>query len=97
MGTNVTRIGSSPFCKLERMDKCVATSLGALMLYDTLVFIAISCRLMKLNWTKSDEKESLWKKAFGQYLPQFSRALLRDGQNYYGCAHLVILLKLLLS
>ncbi len=52
--------------------------------YDTLVFIAISWRLMQNASIKSGNiKENLQVITYGKYLPTLSKSLLLDGQRYY--------------
>jgi hypothetical protein len=60
--------------------------------YDTLVFIAITWRLVRdgthcgLNNNNNTRKKggsSPWSFIFGKHLPAFSRSLLQDGQVYY--------------
>ncbi|KAF9044973.1 hypothetical protein BJ165DRAFT_1474635 [Panaeolus papilionaceus] len=57
-----------------------------LFVYDTMIFVAISWRLVMSSHVCLRQRKaySVRKLIFGHYLPSFSRALLRDGQRYYG-------------
>lgn len=56
----------------------------ATLVYDTLVFIAISRRLCQISSVKpSGPKENMRLILFGKHLPAFTKSLYRDGQVYY--------------
>lgn len=50
---------------------------------DTLVFLAISYRMMRFSLTGSSWKARAKSLLWGEGLNHFSRALLRSGQAYY--------------
>jgi hypothetical protein len=83
LGTGVSRLENSPYCKVDRIETWVAASLGSLMIFDTLVFIAVTWKLMNMSHFTYRDGASYLQKALGTYLPTFSKALLRDGQRYY--------------
>ncbi|KIK66917.1 hypothetical protein GYMLUDRAFT_157361, partial [Collybiopsis luxurians FD-317 M1] len=67
-------VGSCTSRQFGRATVIVAT------VYDTVVFTAISYKLMSHGFRQSHGIKS-W--LFGTNLPAFSRAMLRDGQKYY--------------
>ncbi|KAF9457503.1 hypothetical protein BDZ94DRAFT_1273028 [Collybia nuda] len=92
-----THIGTSRHCDFEDV-KSYLTAIAniTLALFDTCIFIAIT-------WRLSDGESSLERgvavrqrrlNPCGRHLPEFSRGLLRDGQQYYMVAMLANLLVL---
>ena len=57
------------------------------LINDTLVFLAISWRLSCNSYDPYTLKSGIRYLIFGDCLPIFSKALLRDGQAYYLLAH----------
>ena len=53
------------------------------LINDTLVFLAITWRLSRNSYKPYTLKSGIRLLIFGDYLPVFSKALLRDGQAYY--------------
>ena len=53
------------------------------LIYDTLVFLAITWRLSCNSYDPCTLKSGLKILIFGNHLPLFSKAFLRDGQAYY--------------
>ena len=55
------------------------------LIYDTLVFLAITWRLSRNSYDPGPNtlESGIKFLIFGDYLPVFSKALLRDGQAYY--------------
>ncbi|OCH89336.1 hypothetical protein OBBRIDRAFT_756712 [Obba rivulosa] len=78
-------IGPTNYC-LNASLKSYASAAGITpLIHDTLVFLAISFRLL-MNSHVDYSRD--WKRQFkafttGEYLPAFSRALFQDGQLYY--------------
>ncbi|KAJ7167886.1 hypothetical protein C8R46DRAFT_1163219 [Mycena filopes] len=69
-------LGPTDFCLTISAKNYVAGTGITTTIHDTLIFLAISYRLFQNSGNV---------RAFitGQYLPQFSRAILQDGQLYY--------------
>ncbi|EMD35665.1 hypothetical protein CERSUDRAFT_96777 [Gelatoporia subvermispora B] len=78
-------IGPTNYC-LNASLKSYASAAGITpLIHDTLVFVAISLRLLmnsRVDWRRDWKLQA---RAFvtGEYLPVFSRALLQDGQLYF--------------
>lgn len=53
------------------------------MVNDTLIFVAITWRLMQNAHVKVNLRNGIRVMILGHYLPAFSRALLKDGQVYF--------------
>jgi hypothetical protein len=53
------------------------------LVFDTLVFLAISWRLSRI--ASIDKKANIESMIFGTNLPSFTKSLLQDGQIYYLC------------
>ncbi|KAJ6473087.1 hypothetical protein C8R45DRAFT_761049, partial [Mycena sanguinolenta] len=94
LGTNLTvpvaveggNLGPTDFCSTVFAANYVGGAAVTTTLHDTLIFLAISWRLFKNQQHVNPDrsfKASVWAFVSGQYLPQFSRAVLQDGQLYY--------------
>ncbi|KDR73157.1 hypothetical protein GALMADRAFT_158289 [Galerina marginata CBS 339.88] len=81
IGTNV---GPTKYCTQGNFTSVVSMSGLVVVVDDTLVFLAISWRVMKFSpsnvWTL---KSTLTRFFRGTDLPAFAKALLQDGQAYY--------------
>ena len=53
------------------------------LIYDTLIFLAITWRLSRNSYEPYTFKSGIKNLIFGDHLPVFSKILLRDGQAYY--------------
>ncbi|KAH7908554.1 hypothetical protein BJ138DRAFT_342953 [Hygrophoropsis aurantiaca] len=90
---SATSIGTTEYCIDSGVSADVGAAIFPTLVYDTIVFVAISRRLAMLSFVDVSLDESgshrtrtpVWARAFlfGEYLPAFSRSLLRDGQIYY--------------
>jgi hypothetical protein len=71
-----TSIGYKPYASAANITVAV---------FDTCVFFAISWRIIAGSPVVTSRYDSALNKStlFGRHLPQFSRALFQDGQNYY--------------
>ncbi|KAF9041330.1 hypothetical protein BJ165DRAFT_1406291 [Panaeolus papilionaceus] len=85
-GTSGINIGTTEYCVIDRFEGYIDAAAIAPLVFDTLVFIAISRRLMidalvvdRDLRTCADVKALV----LGDYLPTLSKALLQDGQVYY--------------
>lgn len=82
LGTHVKHISGTNYCTIYAIDKYVAIVEFFPAAFDTIVFFAISYRLI-VTHSRIDEGAS-WRYAItGKALPTFSRALLYSGQQYY--------------
>ncbi len=76
-------IGPTMYCVDADVPTSAYAAIIAPLVHDTLVFIAISWRLVQNARIEGDIKQNFQIAMFGKYLPAFSRALLLDGQRYY--------------
>ncbi|KAF9040041.1 hypothetical protein BJ165DRAFT_1351094 [Panaeolus papilionaceus] len=76
-------IGPTRYCIVSKIDNYVASAALAPLVFDTLVFSAITRRLMGNTHIDYNLRTGLKALLFGDYLPAFSKALLQDGQVYY--------------
>jgi len=82
-GVTLVPLGTTNYCTNGRMDEYVIASGIIPLVNDTLVFIAISWRLVRGSHRGPIRKGGSWSFIFGKHLPAFSRSLLQDGQVYY--------------
>lgn len=83
-GVTLVPLGTTNYCTNGRMDEYVIASGIIPLVNDTLVFIAITWRLVRGSCLGSTRTGgSTWSFIFGKHLPAFSRSLLQDGQVYY--------------
>lgn len=80
-------VKGTSFCMYAYVSRLAFYSRIAPLVFDTLVFIAISWRLSRIG-TLSEPSEGVGRNTlnamvFGTNLPAFSRGLLTDGQIYY--------------
>lgn len=78
-----TNVGPTSYCLNASLKPYASAAPITSAVHDTLVFFAISWRLLSNSHVDVPFETQL--KAFitGEYLPSFSRALLKDGQLYY--------------
>ncbi|KJA18070.1 hypothetical protein HYPSUDRAFT_145589 [Hypholoma sublateritium FD-334 SS-4] len=76
-------IGPTKYCVDEDVPNSAYAAIIAPLVHDTLVFIAISWRLVLNARIEGDLKQNFQVAMFGKYLPAFSKGLLLDGQRYY--------------
>lgn len=76
-------IGPTKYCIIASVQPYIATAAIIPLVNDTLVFLAISWRLMQNAHVDQNIKTGFRIFAFGEYMPGLSRALLQDGQAYY--------------
>ena len=74
-------VGGSSYCQDAFVPNTAYAAIIAPLVHDTLVFIAISWKLVKNSHV--DGKEGIKVMMFGRHLPDFTKALLLDGQRYY--------------
>lgn len=77
------KIGTTDYC-----TNVAAKSYGGLftvppVINDTVIFLAISWRMFASSHTDNGLKGNLKAFVSGEYLPRFSKAVLKDGQLYY--------------
>lgn len=75
-------IALTKYCEDASVPSAVYAAVVAPLVHDTLVFAAISWRLVSISHVQGF-KDGWRVAAFGQYLPTFTKGLLLDGQRYY--------------
>ncbi|CAA7262452.1 unnamed protein product [Cyclocybe aegerita] len=85
LGLTAANIGPTKYCKQVNVESYVAAAAVIPLVNDTLVFLAISWKLMKNAHLELHPMRRTGFRVFfrGDYLPSFSRGLLQDGQVYY--------------
>ncbi|KAF9045136.1 hypothetical protein BJ165DRAFT_1611317 [Panaeolus papilionaceus] len=78
-GLEGVNIGLTRYCVTASLDRFIAGAGITSLVNDTLVYLAISYKLMLNSHSEKGFKTMM----FGDYLPAFSRTLLMDGQAYY--------------
>ncbi|KDR73155.1 hypothetical protein GALMADRAFT_251724 [Galerina marginata CBS 339.88] len=82
--TTGTAIGPTKYCTLGKFSPMVSVSGLIVVVDDTLVFLAISWRVMKFSFSDARTLKGAVARFFhGTDLPVFAKALLQDGQAYY--------------
>lgn len=76
-------IGNTKYCTYDRFQPYGSSSNIAIAAFDTCVFASVSWRLLANAPPASGQGSASGFGLFGRYLPQFSRAILQDGQQYY--------------
>jgi hypothetical protein len=76
-------IGPTKYCVDADVPNSAYAAIIAPLVHDTLVFIAISWRLIQNAHMEAGFKGGVQVALFGKSLPAFSRGLLLDGQRYY--------------
>jgi len=71
------------YCIGEPFQPYVGAVPTTVAINDTLVFLAISWRLLKDSWPETGTPLNLGSFFRGEYLPACSKAVLQDGQVYY--------------
>ena len=74
---------NSPMCIKPGMTPFVTAATIIPLINDTFVFLAISWRLSRNSYDRYTLENGIRFLIFGDYLPVFSKVLLKDGQAYY--------------
>ncbi|KAJ7200298.1 hypothetical protein GGX14DRAFT_660103 [Mycena pura] len=84
IGVKGGNIGPTDFCVEVSAAKYIGgANVTTTTFHDTFIFLAISWRLFKHSHLDPGIKKNFRAFVTGKYLPQFSRAVLQDGQLYY--------------
>ena len=76
-------LNSSATCLNPGVNPFIAATTIISLINDTLVFLAITWRLFRISHVPHTLRSGFRIVMFGDYLPVFSKALLKDGQAYY--------------
>jgi len=83
LGVTAAHIGPTKFCTRTEVKKYAAVAIVVSSIYDTLIFILISYRLLQATSFKTTFIGRMKSFFTPSDLPSFSRALLQNGQQYY--------------
>ncbi|KAF8876780.1 hypothetical protein CPB84DRAFT_1795603 [Gymnopilus junonius] len=83
LGVSGSNIGTTDYCVNSRLEPFVFVSSVIFALNDTLIFCAMSWRLMSNSYENPTIKNKCCTIVLGKYLPAFSKGLLQGGQAYY--------------
>ena len=76
-------LNSRETCLNSGVNSFIATATIIPLINDTLVFLAITWRLFRNSYVSHTLTSGMRILIFGDYLPVFSKVLLKDGQAYY--------------
>jgi hypothetical protein len=82
-GTKAMHIGPTQFCIIIRVEHYVVIPLLVQIVYDTLVFLAISLRILSFSFMGDTFGARMRSFLRGDGLPSLSKSLLYGGQLYY--------------
>ncbi|KAJ3489007.1 hypothetical protein NLJ89_g11566 [Agrocybe chaxingu] len=82
-GVTGINIGPTKYCLNFALEDYVAAAAIIPLVNDTLVFFAISVRLMTNTHVEYNLRNGIKTLVSGDYLPAFSKTLFQDGQIYY--------------
>ncbi|KDR73162.1 hypothetical protein GALMADRAFT_125223 [Galerina marginata CBS 339.88] len=82
-GVTGINIGPTDYCLNAALENYVSAAAIIPLVNDTLVFLAISFRLMTNTHIDYNIRSGVKTLVFGEYLPAFSKTLFQDGQVYY--------------
>ncbi|KAF4609851.1 hypothetical protein D9613_010431 [Agrocybe pediades] len=82
-GVTGANIGTTNYCINASLEGYVSAAAIIPLVNDTLVFIAISWRLLMNSHLEANLKDGVRTLVFGVHMPAFSKSLLQDGQAYY--------------
>ena len=74
---------TTPLCVNSAINRFVAAATIIPLINDSFVFLAISWRLTRNAYDQYTLENGIRFLIFGDYLPVFSKVLLKDGQAYY--------------
>ncbi|RXW19691.1 hypothetical protein EST38_g6160 [Candolleomyces aberdarensis] len=83
IGLKGVAIGPTDYCMVSGAEVYVSASVIVPLVYDTVVFLAITYRLAASPYEIATTEGGFWKALAGNYLPGLSKLLLKDGQSYY--------------
>ena len=78
-----TNIGSTGYCIGSILKPFGVVAVIVPLVNDTLVLLAVTVGLVMNTHLEPTLKEGIRTAMYGDYLPAFSRAILRDNQMYY--------------
>ncbi|KAF9475472.1 hypothetical protein BDN70DRAFT_840892 [Pholiota conissans] len=83
IGVSGDNVPGTNMCEDADVPISAYAAIIAPLVHDTLVFMAISWRLVQNAHVQMNVKEGFKVAVFGEYLPKFTKGLLLDGQRYY--------------
>ncbi|PPR04490.1 hypothetical protein CVT24_013099 [Panaeolus cyanescens] len=82
-GVHAASIAGTQYCAAGPYEDYVASATILPLIHDTLIFLAISWRLIANSHVDHNFRNGYRVMVFGDYLPAFSKSLLQGGQAYY--------------
>jgi len=76
-------IGSTKYCRIKTVKPFAVMCVIVPLVNDTLVLLAITIGLATNTHLEPTLKRGIRTAMYGDYLPAFTRAMLRDNQMYY--------------
>ena len=76
-------IGSTKYCTTRTVKPFTAVTTIVSLVNDTLVLLAVTAGFVMNTHRELTLKQGVRTMMYGDYLPAFSRAMLRDNQMYY--------------
>lgn len=83
LGISGGAVGSTAYCQYTSFSSSSSAGLIAPLIYDTLVFTAISWQLVRVASAEMGCRDTLHLLCSGRGLPAFTMHILVDGQLYY--------------
>ena len=77
------RLGSTRYCTNRGVKPFTAATIIVSLVNDTLVLVAVTVGFVMNTHRELTLKQGMRTMMYGDYLPAFSRAVLRDNQMYY--------------
>jgi hypothetical protein len=81
--TFATSLGSTKYCATSTVKPFAIACIIVPLVNDTLVLLAVTVGLAMNTHPETTLKQGIRMAMYGDYVPAFSRALLRDNQMYY--------------
>ena len=78
-----TSIGSTKYCTTGTMKPFAVVCVIVPLVNDTLILLAVTVGLAMNTHLEPTLKQGIRTVMYGDYLPAFSRAMLKDNQMYY--------------
>jgi hypothetical protein len=86
--TDDMNLAEQTHCSIFHQNSYICVPFVSILVFDTLSFVTISCKLYRLTALHEDLGGMKWWHHFrGKFLPQISRMILQEGQMYFWFVH----------
>ncbi len=82
-GVQGLEIGPTGYCAEIRLHSTASIAALVLFIHDTLIFLATSWAFVTRSYSTNTPKGVFNVLVLGKNMPEFTKAVLRDGQAYY--------------